>query len=425
MVKAPGNPVLFIVADAFRHDYLVPENTPYLCKMSEEGFYAEKLKPNYGFCERTEMFTGTRPDENGLFTAITFDKKGSAFKKAKTDIALLSLFDWKTALLRRYIRRFYRDWFKKIRRIQQPVYEIPLKLLPRLGLTEDRVDLHLSEWSDYTGVETIFDVFRSEGKKFYFDTFASLTMPMGTDEDRVKVSIRAFSEKKSDLYLVYIGDGDGTGHAFGPHSKEALAMTKRVDDRIKKITAGFFKEYPEGTLFVIGDHGMLEVKTTIDAGCLIENRAKDAGLKPFRDFDYFLDSPLVRMWFHSDKARSVFGEFFTSSEEFNEKGKVLTEEIAREMHVPPPGKGYGDIIWMAAPGTLVFPDFFHYRHVCRGMHGYDTSVSGQKGFCIAAGKNITPGKTGEIELIDVCPALCHLTGIRTPEKNQGKDFLKS
>jgi len=415
------SPVLFIVADAFRHDYLDPERTPTLCELARKGCYIHRLRPNFGFCERTEMFTGSRPDKNGFFTALTYRDRGSAFLDHRFEIRLLSLLDWKKNFLRRYIRRFYRDWFRKIRGVTQPVYEIPLRLLPRIALTEDERELHLPGWSD---TETLFDVMRESGLSFYFDTFASLTMTMTSDEERASRLCRLFGEKYFDLYLIYVGEGDGTGHDFGPHSPEARRMNRNVDGRIQKLSNAFFRAFPGGRLVAIGDHGMLEVKQRINVDALIFDAAKKAGLEWERDFDYFLDSTMARIWFRKPEAREIFSGLFRENGELESKGRILTPQLTGELHVPPPGSGYGDLLWLANPGVLIFPDFFHFRKPCLGMHGYDTSVSGQKGFAVVAGEGIEPLEIGEAEVIDVCPTLCRLLGIREPRQCQGKGFVK-
>jgi len=67
-------PVVFMLLDAFRWDYLQPELTPNLWKLKNEGIYAQKLRPSFGFCEIAESSTGVRPDTSGLFTQLTFTK---------------------------------------------------------------------------------------------------------------------------------------------------------------------------------------------------------------------------------------------------------------------------------------------------------------------------------------------------------------
>ena len=82
---------LFLVADAIRSDYLNETDAPFLTSLISSSVYVKFLHPNFGFCERSEMFSGTRPDKNGYFTAITLDEARSPFGNVKKDIGGLQL----------------------------------------------------------------------------------------------------------------------------------------------------------------------------------------------------------------------------------------------------------------------------------------------------------------------------------------------
>jgi predicted AlkP superfamily pyrophosphatase or phosphodiesterase len=70
---------VLILLDAFRWDYLCPDRTPYLWDLAHTGVYVQQLKPNFGFCERAEIFTGTRPAVNGYLTAFAYGPDHSPF----------------------------------------------------------------------------------------------------------------------------------------------------------------------------------------------------------------------------------------------------------------------------------------------------------------------------------------------------------
>jgi predicted AlkP superfamily pyrophosphatase or phosphodiesterase len=76
--------------DAFRYDYISRDTTPFLHKSSQDGFYIKKIKPSFGFCERTEFFTGMKPSESGYFSAIGFDPKNSEYKNKTFFLSFLS-----------------------------------------------------------------------------------------------------------------------------------------------------------------------------------------------------------------------------------------------------------------------------------------------------------------------------------------------
>lgn len=415
------SPVLFIVADAFRWDYLdfswsSYRCAPFLSDLSDESLYVRRLIPNFGFCERTEMFTGSRPDESNLFTAMTFDEQNSQFKNG-FDISIFRLFDMKN-FLRRYTRRFFRDYFKKIKKTSQPVYEIPINLLPKIALTEDISDLQQPGW---LGIETIFDKLRAAGKTFFFDTFASLTMSIGLDEDRESAIKNAFSNYR-DIYLLYIGQMDSIGHDFGPNSSEAKNKIFLTDARLMRIAEEFEKNYPEGIIFIIGDHGMVNVAKYIDVESRI-NKLKKYGVAAFKDFFYFLDSTMLRIWFKNETAKEKITGYLQKDVEMNEFGSFIYQDTCSDLHIPKPGGKYGDLYWVAKPGCIIFPCFFRRRKPALGMHGYLTDDLQQHGFAIIRGKSVKRGITESAELIDVSPTLCDLLQIPYPSKNSGRSLL--
>ena len=82
MVK-PNGKVLFILLDAFRHDYINPVDTPFLFAAAQKGVYAKKLKSTTGFTQRTAVLTGSMGTVSGMFTMYTFDRDGSPFRFLK------------------------------------------------------------------------------------------------------------------------------------------------------------------------------------------------------------------------------------------------------------------------------------------------------------------------------------------------------
>ena len=62
--------VILILLDACRGDYINKKNTPFISSLSKQGTYYKYLKPEFGFCERTEILVGKKPLESGYFTAF-------------------------------------------------------------------------------------------------------------------------------------------------------------------------------------------------------------------------------------------------------------------------------------------------------------------------------------------------------------------
>jgi predicted AlkP superfamily pyrophosphatase or phosphodiesterase len=425
--------VVFVVCDAVRGDYLNEEDSSFLLSLTKKGIYVKKLKPSIGFCERTEMFSGARPEISGYFTALTFDEEKSGFSKiSRLELGVIKFLKKISSLLGTFnpfldkafnyvaIDNLY---LKKLVKITQPTYNIPLEFIREVALTEDYIEMCNR---NALSVETIFDMMVGENKSFLYKTFASLRMDVGySDDARIKRMLLESQKRRYDLHLLYLGEGDGIGHRYGPNSKERREMMKRTDERIGRVVKFFENAYNDVDFLIVGDHGMVQVNKYINAFDKIKNIARNNELKINVDYKFFLDSTLIRIWFNSKKAEIAFRELFRNDDELNEYGKIITEKEITRYHLPKNVKYYGDLIWLADPGVVVFPDFFHNKEKVKGMHGYDPSINEQKGFAILYSKNetYTAVTHGERELIDICPTLCDPLGIRYPKSNRGKSLV--
>lgn len=407
---------VLILLDAFRWDYVTEFDTPTLWAMAQEGIYAKKLRTSFGFCERSEIFTGTYPDVNGNFTAITYDANNSYFAKFGARLSLLSVFD-RFKFTRKVVRTALSKYFRK-RGIKQPIYEIPLKLLPMFSLTEDLL-IHIQP--NAFQVESVFDIMLQENKRFYYNSFTALGMGSGTDEDRSQRVYNHIADEY-DLYLIYIGALDFAGHYYGTSSDERYTATRKVDEIIKQVRSKFLEYYDVVNFIVFGDHGMMDVVAQINVWDEIDTTAKKHGLKNGKDFLVFLDSTMLRFWFLQKTARQPFSLMFETNH-FSKYGQLISEAFGKKYCIPAPSPRYGELIWWANPGVLIYPDYFHHFKPVKGMHGYAPDIDEMKGFAIVSSNNIESKIIDEVELVDICPTLCDLLKIRYPKTTQGNSLL--
>lgn len=426
--------IVFIVCDAIRWDYLNKEDSPFLLSLAESGVYAKKIRPSLGFCERTEMFSGARPEDSGYFTALTFDREKSDFREISnlelSFIKFLRIISDLIGITNPFLGKAFNYaivnnlYLRRMRGINQPIYNIPIIFIREIALTEDYIEMCNRH---ALSIETIFDILIEENKTFLYKTFASLRMDVGySDDSRITKMFYEASKQNYDLHLLYLGEGDRIGHQYGPNSEERRKMMKRIDKRIEKIVAFFRKKYRNVAFLIVGDHGMVQVTKYINALNKIKSLERKYNLRMGFDYKFFLDSTLIRIWFKNSRIESIFRELFEKDYELIKFGKVLTEKDIAAYHLPKNIRYYGDLIWLANPGFVVYPDFFHSKERVRGMHGYDPSIDDQKGFAILYSKDDFYGSKvyGERELIDICPTLCDLLEIRYPKSNKGKSLVK-
>jgi hypothetical protein len=425
---------VFIVSDAVRWDYLNENDSPFILKLCKQGIYAKKLKPSLGFCERIEMFSGAKPDLTGCFTALTFDAQKSDFnkklilpkyvllnylRKIRDNVATLS------PILGDVVEHVIinRIFLKRLVGTSQPIYNIPMEFLREVTLTED---YHEMREKDALPVETIFDIMIQEKIDFLYDTFASLRLNAGhSDDARIKKFISLAKNQNCDLFLLYLGEGDAVGHSHGPSSKARRNMIRRLDNRINEIVTTFESNYDNVNFLIIGDHGMVDVRKHINAFDKILSVVNKNHLTILKDYKFFIDSTMVRIWFYNNKSKEVFKKLFNTDNDLTQNGQLIDEKNKCALHLPEDLTYYGDLIWLAHPGVVMFPDFFHKREKVKGMHGYDSSIDEQKGFAVLYSKDSHYNAVHtERDLIDICPTLCDLLSIRYPKSNTGKSLLQ-
>lgn len=92
------------------------------------------------------------------------------------------------------------------------------------------------------------------------------------------------------------------------------------------------------------------------------------------------------------RTREILPGLLRDSAAFGEHGAWMNVETAARFHIPWPDRRYGDHLWLANPGVLVFPDFFHRIAPYKGRHGYDPSLSESQGVCVHWGAGVSSEK---------------------------------
>lgn len=400
---------VFILMDAFRNDYLDRGETPFLDKCKLKGKYIKKIIPGNGFCERAEIFTGKNSSVTGYFTAIGLDKGKSPYKNFAWILSLLSFITniFKYRIIDKIIRRLLWIVISKTKHPMHP-YRIPYEMLQYFSLTEDYIDMRQP---NALGISSFFDYLTTNNIEYYYDSFTALNLPInGQDEDRLKLALNAASELKG-VFFIYIGAADVVGHQFGPNSTEINHIIRRIDNQLEEFVSNFESIQPDSNYIFLGDHGMVGVEEIIDVEEIVGELSSKFNLKLGVDFLYFLDSTLMRIWFLNDNNVTI-KQAFLESNTLTSKGEFLDKENSEAYGIPSLEK-LGDIVWLANPGVLICPDFFHTRSDnINGMHGYRNNINESKGFCIVNGESMTGNVINEADLTDVHDILVHCTTSR-------------
>ncbi len=391
---------VIIVLDAFRGDYITQDNTPFLFELSQKGTYIQRVHPSPGFCERNEILTGKHAVESGFFTAIGYDPGNSPYRKFRYLLSFLSVILPKSpdSFLNKFVRKLIGKLSKKFN-VGMTSYRIPLGDLADYRLTEDQFPIQCIGLND----DSLLSYFSSNGKVF-FDSFTSLRDRFSsTDDVRIIKALDSSSDISNSLYLVYVASADAVGHEFGPYSKEQEENTNRLDNQIEGFINNFKKKREDVIFTVIGDHGMAEVTEKVDVSSSIMNVSDEFGYRYGVDFTFFLDSTYCRLWIHNNDLSLDFIDKLKNISALSDFGVFIDKENYKKYGIPDVERLYGDYIWCANTGVLIWPDFFHNDISAppAGMHGYLQNNNELLGFCIQTGKDVMKMKIDDMPLADI------------------------
>lgn len=366
--------VLHILIDAFRSDYINPQDTPFLWSLKDEGVYVEKLFNPGGYCERTCFMTGATPENTDNYFAMALMPVG-------------------------YARPYY-----------EPVFNVPPVIRHRLAMTEDQTiddtEGSFINWTTGETIESIYDVMRREGKTWHIEACQALGVRSKkgrtTHGSRVIQMINAI-EKDCDYYYWQISDTDQQLHYRGTSPQARKSIIRKADADIKTVVTKYREAYPDIALLIGGDHGMSDVRVRVNL---------DLDYKGFHlgwDYLYLKSSAAIQFWVFNPRILDVI----LNDERLLNTGKFIKSPTVRQ----------GDIVWRAHHGILVSPCHFHPANdPIKAMHGWDPMHPEQMGMSIVVdGKHI--GRKDVGSLTDWCPTICNLLDIPVPSYNEGTSFI--
>ena len=398
---------VFILVDALRHDYVNLYSTSFFEMCKSRGLHIKKVKPSIGYCERVEILSGKAFPENGFFSAIGLNKN---IKSKYWFLKYLPTFIQENKFCYKCIRYFLNKLNFKLL-----PYNIPLKLLPFLFLTEDKKD-HTKK-NAFHNLLSIVDLFLDNNLKISWN-YTALGLQNGSDLDRITNFKKDFKQGNFDLFFLFLSPLDAIAHKYGPSSEKVKNSVDDVSEMLNDIyTFINANTNEEVNLFILGDHGMAEVTSYVNIKKELNLISKNFLLKPHIDFFYFIDSTSLRIWPNSRKFIDIENEFY----------KLLRYKLnnnAKELEVCYDKSVYGSKIWTLNEGSIFFPDFFHSNLKLKGMHGYDPKNESMFGTCfILSNKNIYKKSIEIGSLSDIAPTLCSLHNIDSKNIFSGTNWL--
>jgi hypothetical protein len=141
-------------------------------------------------------------------------------------------------------------------------------------------------------------------------------------------------DKKENIEYVYFGEIDKAAHKYGTKSMETREAIRKIDREISKMEFDI----------ILSDHGMIDVNKIISV--------------PETE-ECTLDSTFARYWGKKPDFNSEYGRWIEWED-----------------------KRYGDYIFLANPGVLIFPNYWQKEKPVRAMHGYSPECKDMDGIYI-------------------------------------------
>jgi predicted AlkP superfamily pyrophosphatase or phosphodiesterase len=193
------------------------------------------------------------------------------------------------------------------------------------------------------------------------------------ERDRQLYQAGRMAGKDAESLFLPLPDLDGLGHSWGIDGEPYKNHMERLDGWIADLAGRFLLRHRQGHVFVISDHGMVNVTEGLYLD--IEERVGRPGDS---SYVYFSDANLLRVWVVDESKRASIHTYL----EGLGAGRLVTESERQEYGLASPH--FGDFIYVLDEGLAFEPSTFA-RHKPVGMHGYHPLAPGQQAILVHYG----------------------------------------
>ena len=392
---------LMILVDALRPDYVA--RMPYLRTLARTSCTG-RLRECFGFVPRAAYFGGLNAEQFGFTNMFCFDPSASPFTASRwmPHIPQGAMAE-RAAGIRGVVEKQARSRVPHFAKSYVSSGDIPLPWLRYFDLVEKR-----APWDRRVGFRSLFHLLDDAGISWHQCSWPDSNRLQDSSDTGIVRNVLSEVTTDHRFSYVHLQELDGIGHTHGPNSAEMHRALVRADRHCETLIEGL-RETFSGRVNVVlfGDHGMVNVTRTFNAQEILADLNLDYGA----DFAYFLDSTMIRFWFFHSAARSTVEAAFREVQ----GGRLLDDDDLRYFGIRGCDIRNGELIFLADPGVLIFPNFFQgHGEPIKGMHGYDPDSPDNLGYFLWHEPARTPesnrfiGKVDPPELFGLCQ---HLLGI--------------
>ncbi|UCA57852.1 ectonucleotide pyrophosphatase/phosphodiesterase [Chryseobacterium rhizoplanae] len=379
-LEAQSKPyVIMISTDGFRYDYAKKYNAENLLKLSDGGVKAEAMIPSYPsitFPNHWSLITGLYPSHHGLIDNFFYDYK------RKENYAMSNKKNAEDG-----------SWYGGI---------------PLWGLAEKQGMVSASlMWvgsaSDAGGMRPTY----------YYPYHEKFTP--SEKVEKVVNWLKLPEDKRPHFISLYFPEVDGSGHHFGPDTKETEAAVHLIDQAIGDLVQKVNDLGLKNVNFVfVSDHGMIKV----DGGTPLEIPAL---LFDKNRFDFYNSQTLLRVYVKNpDDVKKVYKEL--KAQKTDDYEVYLDKKLPKYLHFATRDDKYNRIgqILLLPKAPKIFLEKGKKTSV--GKHGYNPkTVPEMKATFYAWGPEFKNNmEIGEFTNINVYPLVAEVLGLKIEQPIDGK-----
>jgi hypothetical protein len=292
------------------------------------------------------IFTGLAPAEHGLWMMYSFREEGGPLRWVR-------ILPRSVSARRRWLRRLMAWNLRRVHGVRSyfSLYDVPREVLPYVDIPA-RGDIFAPGGA--APARTIFDCLAEEEIPYRVWDYRS-------DEERSFAELEeAAAGGRERFLLLYAAGLDSDLHRFGSGDGRVAARLEGYRLLIERV-AGAARRSGGARIFVLGDHGMCDVRSRID----VMSRASGLGLSIPGEYIPFYDSTMARFRTLSAPARRRLEDLLADVP----GGRVLGDDEMRSLGAGGAGGRFGDVVYLADPGVVISPSHMGEGRVA-AMHGY-------------------------------------------------------
>ncbi|WP_027381382.1 alkaline phosphatase family protein [Chryseobacterium daeguense] len=371
--------VIMISADGFRYDYAKKYNAENLLKLSSQGVQSQAMIPGYPsitFPNHWTLVTGLYPSHHGLIDNYFYDyKRDEAYAMSNKKNAEDG------------------SWYGGT-----PLWS----LAEKQGIVSASM-MWVGSASNAGGT-----------RPTYYYPYHEKFSP-SEKVDKVINWLKLPMEKRPHFISLYFPEVDGSGHHFGPDTKETEEAVRLVDNAIGELVQKVNGLGLKNVNFIfVSDHGMIKV----DGGNPLEIPAL---LFDKNRFDFYNSQTLLRIYVKNpNEVKTVYKKLKANKTDDYEV--YLDKKLPKYLHFGTKDDRYNRIgqILLIPNAPKIFLE--KGKKTAVGKHGYNPKIVPEmKASFLAWGPEFKNNLViDEFENINVYPLVAEILGLKIPQPIDGK-----